>query len=92
MGVHFDTRPELLASDKVMKIFQGEIDRFNQNLDRQEKVRRFALLPRDFTIDADEITPSMKVKRKMIDKNYKDIIDGLYADEDADEERDTRRA
>ena len=91
MGVHFDTRPELLANDKVLKIYQGEIDRFNQNLDRQEKIRRFALLPRDFTIDADEITPSMKVKRKMIDKNYKDIIDGLYVDEDADEERDTRR-
>ncbi|HXH92571.1 MAG TPA: long-chain fatty acid--CoA ligase, partial [Thermoanaerobaculia bacterium] len=91
MGVHFDTRPELLANDKVLKIYQGEIDRFNQNLDRQEKIRRFALLPRDFTIDADEITPSMKVKRKMIDKNYKEIIDGLFADEDVDEERDTRR-
>jgi long-chain acyl-CoA synthetase len=92
MGVHFDTRPELLASDKVQKIYQGEIDRFNQNLDRQEKIRRFALLPRDFTIDADEITPSMKVKRKTIDKNYKDIIDGLFADEDADEDRGTKRA
>ena len=50
---------------------QGEIDRFNTNLDRQEKIRRFALLPRDFTIDDDEITPSLKVKRKIIDKKYK---------------------
>ena len=46
---------------------------------------------RNFTIDADEITPSMKVKRKMIDKNYKSIIDGLYVDENADEDRDARR-
>jgi long-chain acyl-CoA synthetase len=91
MGVQFASRPELIGNEKVLKIFQGEIDRFNQNLDRQEKIRRFALLPRDFTIDADEITPSMKVKRKMIDKKYKEIIDGLYIDEDADEERDAKR-
>jgi long-chain acyl-CoA synthetase len=91
LGVQFSSRADLIGNEKVLKIFQGEIDRFNTNLDRQEKIRRFALLPRDFTIDADEITPSMKVKRKMIDKNYKSIIDGLYVDENADEERDARR-
>ena len=53
-----------------------------QNLDRQEKIRRFALLPRDFTIDDDEITPSLKVKRKNIDKKYKNVIDQMYVDED----------
>ena len=55
----------------MRRSIQNEIDRFNQNLDRQEKIRRFTLLPRDFTIDDDEITPSLKVKRKMIDKKYK---------------------
>jgi long-chain acyl-CoA synthetase len=84
MGVQTGSRDELIANDKVLQIYQGEIDRFNQNLDRQEKIRRFALLPRDFTIDADEITPSLKVKRKMIDKNYKAIIDQLYIDENAE--------
>jgi len=69
----------------VKAIFQSEIDRFNQSLDRQEKIRRFALLPRDFTIDEDEITPSLKVKRKVVDKKYKDIIDSMYADELAEE-------
>ena len=64
-------------------LIQGEIDRFNQNLDRQEKIRRFALLPRDFTIEDDEITPSLKVKRKNIDKKYKNVIDQLYADENS---------
>jgi long-chain acyl-CoA synthetase len=65
----------------VKALIQQEIDRFNQNLDRQEKIRRFALLPRDFTIEDDEITPSLKVKRKVIDKKYKSVIDSLYADE-----------
>jgi len=92
MGIRFDSREELVNDDRVKQIYQTEIDRFNRNLDRQEKIRRFALLPRDFTIDADEITPSLKVKRKMIDKKYKDIIDQLYADEGVEEEQEVKRA
>ena len=91
MGVQFNSRQELIANEKVQQIYQTEIDRFNLNLDRQEKVRRFALLPRDFTIDDDEITPSLKVKRKMIDKKYKDIIDQLFKDENLEDEREGKR-
>ena len=50
------------------------------------------MLPRDFTIDADEITPSLKVKRKVIDKKYKEVIDQLYVDDGIDEEREVKRA
>ncbi|MEA2489861.1 MAG: long-chain acyl-CoA synthetase [Acidobacteriota bacterium] len=81
LGVHFNSREELVANARVKGIIQEEIDRFNKNLDRQEKIRRFALLSRDFTIDDDEITPSLKVKRKNIDKKYKQVIDELFADE-----------
>src|SRR5205814_511517 len=84
------SKDELVAHDKVRDLFQKELDRFNANLDRQEKIRRFALLPRDFTIDADEITPSLKVKRKVIDKKYKDVIDQLYIDENMDDEREAK--
>ncbi|HEV7242451.1 MAG TPA: long-chain fatty acid--CoA ligase [Thermoanaerobaculia bacterium] len=81
LGVQYNTKEELVNDAKVKSLIQAEIDRFNQNLDRQEKIRRFALLPRDFTIEDDEITPSLKVKRKNIDQKYKHIIDTLYADE-----------
>jgi len=80
-GIQAKSYDELVKHDGVKLMIQGEIDRFNQNLDRQEKIRRFALLPRDFTIEEDEITPSLKVKRKVIDKKYKNVIDQLYADE-----------
>ncbi len=80
-GIEVKSYEELVGHDGVKKMIQGEIDRFNQNLDRQEKIRRFALLPRDFTIEEDEITPSLKVKRKVIDKKYKHIIDQLYAND-----------
>jgi long-chain acyl-CoA synthetase len=89
MGIHAASHEALVGNERVKSIFQSEIDRFNQSLDRQEKIRRFALLPRDFTIDEDEITPSLKVKRKMIDKKYKNIIDSMYADEALMDERAT---
>jgi len=92
MGSTFKSREELVADEKVRSLIQTEIDRFNQNLDRQEKIRRFTLLPRDFTIDADEITPSLKVKRKMIDKKYKHLIDQMYVGEDKMDEKEARRA
>lgn len=81
MGVKFSSREELVADERVRSLFQGEIDRFNRNLDRQEKIRRFTLLPVDFSIETGEMTPSLKVKRKVVDEKYKSLIDELYRDE-----------
>jgi long-chain acyl-CoA synthetase len=81
LGVTATSHEALVADERVKALIQAELDRFNKNLDRQEKIRRFALLPRDFTIDDDEITPSLKVKRKNIDKKYKNVIDQMYVDE-----------
>ena len=92
MGIRAVSQDELVKEEKVRDLYQREINRFNESLDRQEKIRRFALLPRDFTIEADEITPSLKVKRKVIDKKYKDIIDKLFVDDALDEEREVKRA
>jgi long-chain acyl-CoA synthetase len=88
MGVKFESHQELIADPRIRELFQNEIDRFNRNLDRQEKIRRFTLLPRDFTQEEDEMTPTMKVKRKNIDKKYRALIDAMYSDENAyDDER-----
>ena len=92
MGVQFKNHDELVANERVKTLIQGEIDRFNQNLDRQEKIRRFTLLANDFTIDNDEITPSLKVKRKNIDKRYKAVIDEMFAAGEEADEREARRA
>ncbi|HET7436784.1 MAG TPA: long-chain fatty acid--CoA ligase [Thermoanaerobaculia bacterium] len=92
LGINFRTREELVGDDRVRAMIQDEIDRFNTNLDRQEKIRRFALLSRDFTIEDDEITPSLKVKRKVIDKKYKNVIDSMYANDNVEDERELKRA
>jgi long-chain acyl-CoA synthetase len=81
MGVTISSNEELVAHPKAVDIIQKEIDHFNRSLDRQEKVRRFKLLPVDFSIEGGEITPSLKVKRRVVDKKFEALIDGMYSDD-----------
>jgi long-chain acyl-CoA synthetase len=80
-GVNVSSNEELVVHPKAVEIVQKEIDRFNDGLDRQEKIRRFRLLPADFTIEGGEITPSLKVKRRVVDEKYKALIDEMYSDD-----------
>ena len=57
----------------------GYIDQLNAKLNRWETIKKWMLLDRDLTIESGELTPSMKVKRKVVEDNYKAEIDGLYA-------------
>jgi len=58
---------------------QQEIDRVNQRLARVQAVKRFALIPDEFTIDGGELTPTLKLRRKAIAEKYRDVIERLYA-------------
>jgi long-chain acyl-CoA synthetase len=80
-GASVSSNEDLAKHPKAIEIVQKEIDHFNDNLDRQEKVRRFRLLPADFTIEGGEITPSLKVKRRVVDEKYKALIDEMYGDD-----------
>lgn len=82
MGLSWTDYEDLLDKPEVRKIFDDEIDRFNASIDRQERIRKFVLVPEDFTIEAGEITPSMKVKRRVVEEKYKNLIDEMYMDED----------
>jgi long-chain acyl-CoA synthetase len=73
---------ELVRDPRIIGVVQKEIDRFNATLDKQEKIRRFTMLPQDFTIEGGEITPSLKVKRRVVDEKFKSLIDSMYVDEE----------
>ena len=64
-------------------LFQGEVDRVNADLARYEQIRVFELVPREFTLEGGELTPTLKVKRRVINVKYKDVLDRLYAAGDA---------
>lgn len=65
--------PDLLAQ------LQSEIDKLNAGLNRWETIKKFKVLPRDLTIEDGEITPSLKVKRNVVEDHFKDLIDAMYA-------------
>ena len=77
----FDTadRAALLARAEVVAAFQAVVDEVNQGLARFEAVKRFRLVPQPFTMDQGELTPTLKVKRRVVEKKYAGLIEGLYA-------------
>ena len=58
---------------------QGYVDELNEKLNRWETIKKWELLDHDLTVESGELTPSMKVKRNVVEDNYKDVIDGFYA-------------
>ena len=69
---------EIVTSDACQKMVAGYIDELNGRLNRWETVKKFVILDRDFSIEGGELTPSLKVKRKVVESNNKELIDGLY--------------
>lgn len=68
--------------EDFQRLFIEPVRAGNRQLTRVEQVRRFALLDRDFSQEAGELTPTMKVKRKVVETRYRDLFDRLYADAD----------
>lgn len=71
------SREEICKDEKVVKLVQREISDLTSELTDYERVKRVALLPREFSIDKGELTPSLKIKRGVVDEKYRDLIDNL---------------
>jgi long-subunit acyl-CoA synthetase (AMP-forming) len=73
--------PQEAAEDaRFSEYLQREIDAVNQRLARVQTVKKFAVLPNDLTIEGGELTPTMKMKRKVISEKYASVIEQLYAE------------
>ncbi len=78
-GWPFASRKELLERPEVLGIVQRRLDRLNESLAPFERVRRFALLDHEMTQEGGELTPSLKVRRKVVLERYAGLIESLYA-------------
>jgi long-chain acyl-CoA synthetase len=76
----------------LLSAVQEDIDAVNARLARFETIKRFVILQADFTEASGEITPSLKVKRKLVLERYRSLIDALYADGGASPTADDRVA
>ncbi len=64
---------------KVLAEIQGALDKANEEVARVEQVKKFVVVPDDWTPDSGEITPSLKLKRRVVLEKYAAEIDGMYA-------------
>ena len=69
---------ELVKNEKVVKMYNELVNKYNSGFAQWEQVKRIALLPQLWTVETGEMTPTMKVKRKIITQNNQEIIESLY--------------
>lgn len=79
-GIKFSSREELIKKPEVIKLYRDRIDAQTKDLGQVEKVKKFALLPQEFSQEGGELTPTQKIKRKVINEKYQDIINSLFVD------------
>ncbi|MGW4721697.1 AMP-dependent synthetase/ligase [Streptomyces sp. S1] len=70
---------EVVAAPQTEKLIQGFVDRLNEGLQRWQTIKKFRLLPRDLDIEHGELTPSLKLKRPVVEREYKHLIEEMYA-------------
>ena len=78
-GIPNESRDELIADSRVIELVEQAIASMSGDFAQYEKIKKITLLPKDFTIDAGELTPTLKVKRRVVEAKYKDLIDRMYA-------------
>jgi long-chain acyl-CoA synthetase len=77
-GIAYNSWPELVAHPKVKELIDREVAQKNKELASFESVKKVALIPSDFSIAAGELTPTLKIKRKVVTDRYKEQIEGMY--------------
>lgn len=79
-GVSYSTIDELCAHPKVNAMMKERIDTLQQTLSHYEQIKRFTLLPKPFSMESGELTNTLKLRRQVVNKNYKEFIDKMYED------------
>jgi long-chain acyl-CoA synthetase len=79
-GIEAETPAELCRHPRIIDLFERQVAQFTAELAQYERVKRIILLEHEFTIEGGELTPTLKVKRRVIDEKYRDVIASLYSE------------
>lgn len=77
-GITYANIDEMLSNPAVVDVYQKEIDFYNKDFGSWETIKKFALIPNDWSIDGGEMTPTLKLKRKPIMAKYQKYVDSIY--------------
>jgi len=79
-GVDAPTFEQLLQRSEVRALYGKILDKSNQKLARYEQIKKFTLLPTEFTLEGGELTPTLKIKRRFVEEKYKSVIESMYTE------------
>lgn len=82
-GISFSSREDLVHHPKVIELIQSEVERINTQFSQFERVKKFLLLTKEWTIEGGELTPTLKLKRRVLLSQYASAIDALYTEAEA---------
>jgi long-chain acyl-CoA synthetase len=76
--IQFSTYKDLAQNPEIIKLIQAEVNRVNETLSSAEQVKKFTILPKRLYEEDGEVTPTMKVKRRYVNKAFIDLIEAMY--------------
>jgi long-chain acyl-CoA synthetase len=79
-GLQFTTNEDVVHHPRVLELYKEIIESFNSFFNHVEQIKKFELLPREWTIDSGEMTPKLSLKRKVVMEKYKEAIERIYAE------------
>ncbi|MBS1621043.1 MAG: long-chain fatty acid--CoA ligase [Bacteroidetes bacterium] len=79
-GIPFDSHDQVIKNPKVLDMFKELVESFNKFFNHVEQVKKFELMPGEWTVEGGELTPTLKLKRKVITEKYRDAIERIYAE------------
>ncbi|MGJ8549551.1 AMP-dependent synthetase/ligase [Winogradskyella wichelsiae] len=78
--ISFKDVEELITHNQIITLFEKRFEELQKEFSKFEKIKKFTLLPKEFSIEAGEITATLKLKRKVIQKKYQELIDKMYSE------------
>jgi len=77
-GIEYKSNEDIIQNTMVIALLQDIVDEYNKLFNQVEQVKRFTLIPREFTIDNGEMTPKLSIRRKQVLANFEKEIDAMY--------------
>ncbi len=78
-GINYNGNDGIIRNEKVLNLIKDTVERYNQNFNHVEQIKKFELLPREWSVEGGELTPTLKLKRKVIMEKYKDAVERIYS-------------
>jgi long-chain acyl-CoA synthetase len=77
-GLSYSSTEDLAGTQEVHELIEGSVAQANQQLERWETIKRFEILRSELSVDKGEVTPSLKIRRKTVEKKYADVLNSMY--------------